>query len=419
MGLAGGSGTFRFGLGHQRAGHPIPLAHRIGGAVMTRSRAVLWALRALLAGVVSLALAILVLVGWALATTSGAHWIGERVVEADERIAFRVRGGSIWTGLSLADVRWRDEGVDVYVGRMEARWRLECLLRRTVCLDSVRIHQPRIQIATDRMPDNDAEPGPAAARLELPVNIELGRLSVTDVRARVDELTVTVQRLAGRGQFADAHLQLDEGYVQGIAVRVPSAAPEAKSAPDDGAPIELPHIRLPLDIDIASFRVERALIQRDEAQWALPMVSVIGGLHDSRLRIESLELEYESYALRGAGWAELSGDYPLSFEGQLRAPDLFASAADELRFSLDDRLRRLIVQAELVGPMSGELSATLAPLDPQLPFAVELEWSALTWPLDGAPMLESPEGRVQASGSLEQYRSEERRVGKAGQGRQA
>lgn len=347
----------------------------------------------------SLSIAALLLVGWLLTTTSGAQWVASAAQDWEPRLRLQVDSGSLWAGLGVSAFAWRDRSVEVTIERLQARWTLPCLLRRQVCLDSVRAQ--RVYVAARR----GAEPSPEPVKpLELPVAIRLDRLEVAELTVQVDELDLAVQHLELDGRLNQRGLRLGNVRLRGMDLGLPPPSAETAPPADAAQPIELPTVELPLAVRIRALRLENGRVRRGEDEWRLQSLALSARLRGQQLSIRRLVLEHPQLRARARGQVRLAGDYPLSLDLELHTPQLLGQGPLTTTLALRQSLAALQLQARTQGVLAVALEGTVQPLQPSLPFALYASWQRQAWPLAGDPAVTARNGSAELLGDLQHYR---------------
>ncbi|HWU51302.1 MAG TPA: pathogenicity protein, partial [Tahibacter sp.] len=122
---------------------------------------------------------------WLLRTESGLHFALDRALAATGgKLAIGTSEGSLSGPLVLHDVRWRDTGVDVQVGRVLLDVAPLALLGKVVHVENLEVADV-VVLATTQPPP--AEP-PASEPFSLqpPIDVLLDRLLVERVRVNQD-----------------------------------------------------------------------------------------------------------------------------------------------------------------------------------------------------------------------------------------
>nr|WP_242463891.1 translocation/assembly module TamB domain-containing protein [Halorhodospira halophila] len=213
-------------------------------------------------------------------------------------------------------------------------------------------------------------------------------VEVADVAWRDAEIDVAVARaeLAWQPQrLLAGEARVNALRVSGVEVTV--AEGEEPVAPVDTEartePVTLPHIELPLAVDVEELLVEQVVlnigdapaqrIKRLEAAWAAS---------GTEWRIHRLLLERDDARVELDGHLHTTESYPLALfvRGTAAAPGL----PERVRFAsrLGGSAAALRVSSTLSGPVSGGIDLDIQPLDAQLPLRIQTEDLDGGWPLD-------------------------------------
>lgn len=366
---------------------------------------------------------LLVLLGWLLFTTSGAQWLADRAMDEEPRLAVEVRGGSLWNGLELAGLRWQDAGIDVRLNQAELRWNPLCLLQMQVCLDrlisnGVRVDVDSQQLAGDE-DDTDAQqedPG----ELNLPVTARFPDVRLRDVDLRVDGHRIAWEQLNLSGVLGRQSLRLDTVDVRRLAVELAEAS-EQQEAPLEAATeaepdiaallnpanrsrVELPEIRLPLDIYLQGLRIIQASVSTaDGTTHQIANLGLSADWIGSDVQVRRFQVEHTMVTASLDGRVRLAGDYPLDLELDAQIRDTPAGEALQVNAALWNSLAELEMRVRADGPGNLSLDGSARPLQPEMPVDIVLNWSSLDWPVEEPDLVFSEQGEVQIRGNLEGY----------------
>ncbi|WP_181919510.1 hypothetical protein [Alkalilimnicola ehrlichii] len=347
-----------------------------------------------------------VLLAWLVFTTAGAQWLAGVATDYEERLALTVENGSLWTGLTVRDLSWRDADIQVAVPSAQVLWNASCLIQRRVCLNAVRVQKAEIDIATSA--EDTERDAPEPGEFGLPVAILLHEAVITELRVRVDDVEVHLAEAKLGGSLVRDHLRLTHAHLAGLNVALPEpAVAEATTetaALEAAGPLELPEVRLPLTIEVQEFSLYGGRLLRGGEQWDLRWLAVAGSLDDGRLALDQFRIEHELGRARAFGDVQLSGDYRIDLNLDLEVPDLLEAGPARLALRLRESIPNLALEGELSGAVDARLAGRLQPLQPTLPFEVELLWESLGWPLDDRDLVQADRGSLQVAGSLDHYR---------------
>ncbi len=367
--------------------------------------------------VVLITLAAVVL--WLVFTTSGAQWLAERAMAEEERLDLEITGGSLWNGLDVRAVNWRDEGVAVTVEEAELRWNHLCLLRARVCLNAALVRGVNASVDTAAMPaaDDDGEPEAADGGdpFPLPVDIAFPQVRAQQVDVTVDGHRARWSDLRMSGALKGRTLTLDRFNWESILVDLPEGDDAEPVAAEDAGPgfletgwdaLELPEVALPLNIVVDDFRLhDLRVVQGQEHELvALDRLSVAGELRDSRARLRHLEVVHPQGELRADGSLTMRDDWPVDLELQVEARDVPEVGDLALEASLWNSIGDLEFQLQVQGLANVALEGAVAPGQDHMPVRIQGQWDALGWPLDTRELVAARDGRLSLEGDLTDYR---------------
>ncbi len=372
-----------------------------------------------------LLMTVAVILGWLVLTTSGAAWIAERAMEEEPRLSLEVRGGSLWNGLRVADVRWRDEGLDVHVDRADFLWNPLCLLRMRVCAGLLDADGARVEVDTMAMaaaaeaaedvdvgrPDNDG--------FSLPVTVGFPDVRIADVDIRVDGHHVAWERLALGGSLRDRSLRLERLDLRGLRVELAEATgtePAAEVEEGEGIDlaalldparrdaVPLPEIELPLDLYLGEAALTDTVVRAGEHEHLITRLELSADLVGSDGVVRRFFIDHTQLTATLDGRFTLAGDYPVDLELTAELRDALYGETLQVEAQLWNSVADLEMRLRADGPGHASLDGSARPLDPALPVDVNLEWSTLGWPLADPRSVYSESGRIRVEGSLEGYR---------------
>lgn len=155
-----------------------------------------------LAGLLAL---LIVLLAWMLATSSGSRWT-LALVPGLQVDGFEGRLGGRWTAEQL---RWQQGDDQVLVLQPQFDWSPACLLRLTLCIDTVRSERIELNFAPSDEPPSD-EPF-SLPQLDLPVALEVGEVWIGSLQFNGDD---QLQGLELAADWASEGLNISRLHVQ-------------------------------------------------------------------------------------------------------------------------------------------------------------------------------------------------------------
>ncbi len=147
--------------------------------------------------------------GFLLRTTPGARWLASRLVPRIPGLSLRVEGGSLWRGLRLRKVAWRDSSTSFALDSIHASWRFS--FRPRPALRIHHLHADGLQLTAVSTP-TESKPAVEPRPFHLPIPIVFDDLRLRDAHLRIDTLDLRLDSINGRGHIqpsGDYSLDLD------------------------------------------------------------------------------------------------------------------------------------------------------------------------------------------------------------------
>ncbi|GAL06932.1 uncharacterized protein YtfN [Photobacterium aphoticum] len=314
------------------------------------------------------------------------------------------------TGFSLHDVRYHDDLVDLDAQNVALVIDDHCLLTPAVCvsqlaLDGVRFSMPTLPPTTEPEP-TDSEP---MTTIEMPLPIRVDSVALNDI-----QLDILGNKVAWKAFTTAATMEGDtltlkptvwDTITLALAPTDPAETTTAKKAEAEKAPAEpitLPEVVLPLVVDVERLTVKDFALQGDTPQ-SVKLLDLVASARDSDVNVKSLVLDVPQGHLEAKADVTLTGDYPLSLDAKADIA-LEPLQGHHLALNASGSVADLALNATLRGTLDAALSGKLAPLDPQLPFDLNLKSQHLQWPIATAADFTLDKTRLTAKGDLSAFR---------------
>ncbi|SEO50883.1 autotransporter assembly complex protein TamB [Aquisalimonas asiatica] len=365
-----------------------------------------------------------VILFWLTMTTGGAQWLADRAMAEEERLELEITGGNLWNGLDVRSLRWQEEGLEVAISEVELRWDHLCLLQARVCLDLALARGVDVTVDTDALgaATDDADPAPDAddpddGPFSLPVAVAFPDVRVQRVDARVDGHRVRWSDLRLGGELSGSTFHLKRFNWETILAELEEGDEEPVAALEDDndtgnfletgwQALELPDVRLPLDVVVDDFRVHELRVVQGSETFLLDRLSVAGGLRGPDLVLTHLDARHEQGRIAVNGSLSFMDDWPVDLDIRVDAEGLPEIGDLELRAQLWNSVGDLDFSLDTRGPAAIHLEGTVAAGQDNLPFRIEGSWDQLQWPLDTGELIAARDGRLRATGDLTDYRIE-------------
>ncbi len=373
-------------------------------------------IRRILFAALLLVAAIAAVLAWLVTTTAGARQgaaLAERFVSGLE---LSVADGSLWQGLTVSAVRYRQPGVTIAVDEATLRWRPMCLLDGEVCIDRLATRGLDIGVDTAAMPaaGDDAADSTGTTAIAVPLRIAVASVVMRDSRARIDDREIAFDRLRTGLSLWASDLRLAPTELSGLRVHLPAPAADAQGAGQEpavassgSAPLPadfrlaLPEVSLPLAVHVSRLLLTDAALVQGGQRWPISRLLVRGEAVGGRAEVETFDVRTPQGRIEANGEVGLGGDWALTMHARVRSdapPGLPGPQTVELQ--ADGSLADLSVTMALSGAVKAELDAHARLFTAGVPWRLELEGSELAWPLAGAPTVRVPSLSLAAEGDV-------------------
>jgi translocation and assembly module TamB len=366
-------------------------------------------------GMIALIVLILILLWGVLFTNPGLRstlWVVEKFVPefSVERV-----DGALLTDLQLYGVNYvnPDIFVDLKAEKLELDIQLRCIAKAELCIETIGIVGANFALAdiapsdaeSDEEQPTDSEPLTQIA-LPLGVGVKINRLYLdridldilgnkiawrefdTAAQMRFDHLTLAPTRLVG-GRLTLAQSSSNE-----------SQDDNSAEVNDSNTPIELPEVWIPLSVMIQDLTVLD--FQMVDQEVNINRASLAGSAEGHKVDVERFELSMPEVDLELSGETKLKEGYPLSIQASADIKQTLL-ASQSIALDAEGSVTDLVLSARLRKLMVADIDAQLKPLDPQLPFNIELTRGQVQWPFSGDADFKAQINRLHAKGILDEY----------------
>ncbi|MEG3078808.1 translocation/assembly module TamB domain-containing protein [Halomonas sp. 5021] len=363
--------------------------------------------------------------------------------------------GGVLDEFRLSGFRLDAPGAEVRIDELELAWADDCVLSGKLCLDTLRLEGVDIRLSGaggDEEAPAEAAGSEGTSPFRFPFPVELRELVLDDVALQLPDGTrfawtsfrTSLSASAGQVDIAPTHWENPRLYLPpsvgarlapaegeigltaaaidaSIALQNPPAettGATTEAVASDRSPIELPEVRLPVDIHLATLTVNDIEVA-GRFSYLVERLSLGVGAQGNDIVIEHFAVSSADATFNLAGNVALRDDYPLELRAEttlfLEEP-LPALKGQAFTLDLSGNLSDLTAQFDAEGAINASLEGQVNTLDPVLPFKAHLQSDELTWPLPANAAIDenpqeasSSEGFVindmdlEASGNLDAY----------------
>ncbi|TDX98180.1 translocation/assembly module TamB domain-containing protein [Thiohalophilus thiocyanatoxydans] len=175
-----------------------------------------------------------------------------------------------------------------------------------------------------------------------------GRITATDLVYQKADTRVALERVTLKWrpfELLTGNLVVSQLHVQSVTISLP-AAQQSKAE----QAVELPDIRLPVNVTLEDIRLDDIHIRRDAQQFALHQVTLDASSRGNKIHIDALDVSATEFDLHIDGTLKPVGDYQHTLNMQWRL-----GLADQPEFTGQGRSRgnldKLALQQQISGPL--------------------------------------------------------------------
>lgn len=333
----------------------------------------------------------------------GAHKVAPQLqVEHSE--------GALLSGFHLEGVQYKDETqyIDFSARKIDLELTSRCLLNFTVCLDKVAVdgvHFSMPQLAAsdpDQAEDPQSEP---ATSISSPIALQLTQFELNDVDLNILGNQIRWKHFSTAASLVEDKLSLKPTTLEDSVVALAPASEEKASVdpvePDQPQTIVLPDVWIPLTVDVERIAIERFILEQ-ETPLEINHLVVKAFAQGDQVKVEKLDLDMPQAQAELTTQVTLNQGYPLSLKANVLVKDEMAQG-QTLTLSASGSAQKLTLHAVLDQVVTSQIDATLEPLEPNLPFDLNIQNTHAQWPLTGKSDYVVDLSQLSVLGSLDGY----------------
>lgn len=378
--------------------------------------------RKIITGILKLSIAIMVVVGLFIGlvlTPWGSKVVINTASDFVDELTVDYRSGGLGTKIHLTSLKWEQPAHQVEIDNLTLSIQLSCVLKLTLCLDSVSSDAIRIKINTDKASPN-SEAASTVITSAFPVFVE--NINFNNLSLKMgDSADIAWQTLTAKLDFYQRlrihKLQLDGFNLTTYAIDEPLSNNQAGSfdwATWQYQAITGQTVVLPLHFELLSFQmsdVNLKLAGADKVNLKKVRLKAKGSA--KKVQLDEMLIEHHQGQIVAKGHMQLNGlfEHALSVDATAMLSELLPL---KLALRSSGNIDSLTTQIELVEtPLSAKTVANTANDKPlklaldfttqlsqgNLPLKLRLNWRQLAWPL-AAPIVHSKTGDINIDGDL-------------------
>ncbi len=362
-------------------------------------------------GLIALTVILVLSIAGLLFTNTGLNFALWGVNKFVPQLEVKSTYGSLFPRFTLNDLRFVDPTLNVDMQLQSATLAINanCFLEPSVCINDVSISGlkfslPPLPESEEAEEDVNSEP---LTNITTPVPIRLNRLTLNDIELDILGNRIAWQHFSTQASFQGNNLTIGKTSLNHIDVTLAenedNSTTEAVN-PTSGAgskAIELPDVLIPLRVDLSRLDINHFTLHQDT-----PVVVNHLGLkakaYQYDVSVDTLELDMPEVDAQLKTKVKLKDTYPLSLE-LISKVKMEQAKGQTLSLKASGSVADLSLEAELAELAQASIKAKLQPLEPQLPFDIDIKNLHGQWPLVGKGDYFVDASHLYAKGSLEHY----------------
>ncbi|PKG37671.1 translocation/assembly module TamB domain-containing protein [Psychromonas sp. Urea-02u-13] len=376
----------------------------------------------------SVLLTTIILSSLLLFTHTGNQAIITLAKQFESRLSIDLIEGSLFRSPQIQNVGWVDGDTQIEIASLDYQFNWSCLTQ-ALCLQSLNIDGATISLpepSTQAAPESETDSAPLV--IELPIDLNIDNISLTNITFNMGELSVELDKLLLQADGTGKDISL-ASQINGLLITLPDS-PEVlvktnnktvskhkkkmdlsiKSLPAILTENMLPTVKLPINLNIEPIIIEQfKIVQNQQTLFELTELKTAFTFIESKLSISQFALDIPETRVNLKGEINFIDDYPLDIhiDGRVKSikqlqPETLLNELDYVlasKGSLSDLSSELLLSNKI----NLQLSTHLDLFAPNLPHSIQLDWQNINWPLTGKAQYGSKQGSFSSKGSLQDH----------------
>ena len=326
----------------------------------------------------ALLIVLVLILGWAVGTTSGAKWLVKQASVAEPRLEAAIIGGRLLTGVTLDYLRWDDTDIQLSVSEGALSWNGGCLLLKQcdLVVTAASINGRYI----DTQAPSAIGPFPESEPFSLPFSRLKLRADIGTASLQMMDQTIDVGAIGLSADVSDAHVRLDALTVDTIVRRVKASESSLQLTSEVERPVVEPLfspfdvVDIPIDLSIKTLRIGSVVFDDNQPDFMLSNIEANQlSLINSVLNAERLSVQVDDAQISVSGQTQLLGDWPTNLSvsviyGQGTETEVMAQTR------LTGDLEKIDWTLAMQSPIALRANGSFMPLGKDLPISGALFW---------------------------------------------
>lgn len=376
-----------------------------------------------------------------LGSHSGNQYIIEKLNKTELPLHLVLERGSVFHQARWQKIDWQGELFQLSITDLNYDIDLTCLLSAEICVNKINASAvsysmalvkesktllgidlddalTRIAKLDDQITNNDWQ-------LNIPLLISVENIDIRDINVDVANTKVTADRLEGAVSLSGRDITVTRLATNNVFVQVLTASPSRQTKNDVITPKSTPYtdetnkqldivtellnefdlyqVSIPLRVDVHDAKLIQSKLQVNDLFLDFNSIDLIGFIDSGEVMIDKLIVDMPQADTNVNGQIVLQQDYPIyaTVTTTLKQPELLKQLVVDVKAG--GSLDKINLAISTSGPINSNINASLAPLQPALPFTISVDWQKLGWPLVAPAYIETTDGKLSLRGDLNDY----------------
>ena len=344
---------------------------------------------------------------------TGNVFIWNQMAQRIDALNGELVDGQLLSGWTIENLSWQDELISFNSERVHLSWQLSAILDKKLPIELIEVEQSKLQLSSssDAEPPPEPELSPAQTKpLDIPLDITIARINIRNFEFVSPAAAVSLGSLSTDADLLNNQLLLKQTRINKLQVLIPDSnntQTETTPASETKEPISLPEVRLPLPIELRDLQLTDGSYQQSSVSEKVSHINLSFNWQETLIEQLNLSIEHDMASANLNGQINLTANYPLKADitADLHKPLLNGMLTGEnLSLNASGDLTQLQLNLQGKGPVTAQITGSVAPIVPDFPFDLNLNWQTLSWPLTDEPKLVSTQdGKLSLAGSLKGY----------------
>jgi len=372
-----------------------------------------------------------------LGSHAGNQYIIGKLNNAGLPLYLELDKGTLFSQARWTKIDWQGDLLQLSIIDLDYDIDLSCLFAGEVCVNSLNAAAVNYSMALEKERDVllGIDLGDALTRiaelddkitnndwqLDIPIFIRADNIDIHNINVDIANTKITADRLEGAVNLSGRDISVTQVKTTNVFVQVLTAEKsnglasikQTNSLVENNNQLdavsallnefELYQVSIPLRVDVHDAKLIQSNLQVNDLFLDFNSIDLIGFIDAGEVSIEKLVVDMPQADTSLKGDIVLQQGYPLYVNASttFKQPALLNQLVIDV--TAGGSLDKINLAIKTSGPINTKIDASLAPLQPALPFTIDANWQYLGWPLLSPAYIKTKNGTLSLQGDLDDY----------------